>query len=452
MILLYPSVSLCYVLSPAPPHRPSAGSGCPRPKHRPRTQLWGRGTVATSPTGSHLPGAPGAGSARPHSPGTARLRPGGHTREERWWDESQTQRGPEAPLLVRSQRRNRDSLVKYRWKSRPGTGRASSYSRCIPGMAPSYSRSIPLMVLRYSRSIPGMALSYSRSIPAMVPRYSRSIPGMAPRYSRSIPGADPANPAPTQTRPASSPALSSAALLPLLPAPVFGHLPSVPQLVPARRCLTKGLHFQHSPQNCSARLSCVPSLAPPAPRADANPEEPPTPQPGEWRPAAPAGTGAPQEVPVSCHRSQEPTPLWWDVILQDGGLMDHASHKGLAAPNPEGGRPSLVCRVPAPAASLQPRCKWGVPISSALQGGYPKSLGRIVGAAEASEAQSSWFTLHPCEGREGEKCRDPARWALQKRDGCRRRGLSLVIVIAGELDQQAIFSHLSRKIQVRANS
>lgn len=98
----------------------------------------------------------------------------------------------------------------------------------------------------------------------------------------------------------------------------------------------------------------------------------------------------------------------------------------------------------------------GVPITSAPRGGYPKSLGRIVGAAGASEVQSSWFTLQGVTKgilvAGGEKRKDPAPWALQKKDGCRRRGLSLVIVIAGELDQQAIFSHLSRKIQVRANS
>lgn len=182
----------------------------------------------------------------------------------------------------------------------------------------------------------------------------------------------------------------------------------------------------------------------------------PLPSRAEGKPAASVGTGRPRGVPVSRHRPQEPTPLWWDVILRDGGLTDQASYKGLTAPNPEGGRPGLVCRVPAPPASLQPRRKWGVPITSAPRGGYPKSLGRIVGAAGASEVQSSWFTLQGVTKgilvAGGEKRKDPAPWALQKKDGCRRRGLSLVIVIAGELDQQAIFSHLSRKIQVRANS
>lgn len=176
----------------------------------------------------------------------------------------------------------------------------------------------------------------------------------------------------------------------------------------------------------------------------------------EGKPAASVGTGRRRGVPVSRHRSPEPIPLWWDATLQDGGLTDQASHKGLTAPNPEGGRLALVHRVPAPPASLQPRRKRGVPITSAPRGGYPKSLGRIVGAAEASEVQSSWFTLRGVTKGilvvEGEKRKDPAPGALQKKDGCRRRGLSLVIVIAGELDQQAIFSHLSRKIQVRANS
>lgn len=202
-------------------------------------------------------------------------------------------------------------------------------------------------------------------------------------------------------------------------------------------CLAKG-HYGIG----TARLNTVPTLAPPAPRAKANPEE-----------FAPVGRveisgGCP--CPVTAPRKR-PHLGRTGFFLQGGGPTDQASHRGLAAPNPKGVRPGLVS---GPSCSCLPpaQAQVGRPHHFTIPRGLPQKPGEDLGAAEASQVQPSWFTLHPRGGREGEKCKDPARWAVQKRDGCRRRGLFLVIVIAGELDQQAIFSHLSRKIQVRANS
>lgn len=73
----------------------------------------------------------------------------------------------------------------------------------------------------------------------------------------------------TWPRPATSSAPSSTTLLSLVPALGFGHLPSV-------HCLAKDHHHRHS--HGTAWVTSVPTLAPPAPRA--NPGELPTPQPG----------------------------------------------------------------------------------------------------------------------------------------------------------------------------
>ncbi|KAL2295620.1 hypothetical protein Nmel_018734, partial [Mimus melanotis] len=225
------------------------------------------------------------------------------------------------------------------------------------------------------------------------------------------PGAGPAR---TWTHPASSPGPSSAALLPLCSQPrLLGTCPRCHCLCPrvaASQSITITSGIQHgTARHGSARSP--PWLHWPhglmqTPRSSLLPSWASGNQ--RWHLLA----SPPSRVPVSCHRSQEPCPLWWDVILQDGAPTDQAAHKALAAPNAEGGRPGWVCRVPVPPASLQPRRKRRVPITSAFPGGHPKSLARIVGAAETSEVQSSWFTLqegHPRGGREGEKCKDPAR-------------------------------------------
>lgn len=194
-------------------------------KHRPRTQFWGtRHRPDTPRPRSHLPAVPGAGSPRPHSPDTARLCPGGHVHKERSQDESQIQHSPKPPLLVCSKCRSRRQLGKAR-----------------------------------------------AGIPAALSRAGTALRPLRPPR---------AGPARTRTPPARSSAPSSAALLPLLPAPAFGHLPSVPLLVPSCRCLAKD-HHRHSPG--TARVTLVPTLAPRAPRADANPREHPTPQPGRGK-------------------------------------------------------------------------------------------------------------------------------------------------------------------------
>lgn len=128
-------------------------------------------------------------------------------------------------------------------------------------------------------------------------------------------------------------------------------------------------------------------------------------------------------------------------------------------------RPGFACRVPAPHASLPPLGASRVPrINLAPRTGYPpESWEGCLGQLKLARFRLAGFTLllllqgrSPKAslrgGREGGKQGARLRPCCGEGQGAGRRGLSLVNVIAGELDQQAIFSHLSRKIQVRANS
>lgn len=160
------------------------------------------------------------------------------------------------------------------------------------------------------------------------------------------------------------------------------------------------------------------------PGTDANPrEQPHSPAGPRGNPAVPAGTGSPSGDPRVLSQLPGTDPA---SILQHGALRDQASHKDLLL---------LTQR-------KEDHARW---VGSQLH--QPPSSPGTSGVVPIASSLRKGLSQKP--GKEGEKCKDPA---LQKRDGCGRRGLSLVIVIAGELDQQAIFSHLPRKIQVRANS
>lgn len=220
MILLYPSISLCYVLSPSPPHRPFSRS--PRP-HRGSLQtpaedaagFGGHGRAAqpspqnspaehpaaTHPLPGHIsPLCQDWGVPAPTALMPSRLHPGGHIHKERLQDESPNSAKHRSPRsLVSASAEVGCSLAKHMHKSqrRAELGRlAPSQSHLLGPLHPPTGLILPG---------PGSLLLTAQHLPTQLCSEPPGFLGTCPPTHRSRPRRLcrlPRKSAPTQLSPA----------------------------------------------------------------------------------------------------------------------------------------------------------------------------------------------------------------------------------------------------------